>query len=223
MTKENVKQNSAQSANRRKLLKGLGGVGGAIFAGGALPEKWAKPVVQSVMLPAHAESTTRQLLILGGGGGGAGGVASLLERTFELVTPRANAVISCPNNIDFNGCISFTFAHDGAGHVVGGVTLVLLAVPCPNKIGIPNGPSAPEAQNVSMSGGPINWSASTSGFRDYGIQLAITNASAASGQKFGRVALQRNDPNNCSAPQFYNEFDVFVDVLCSAETSTCED
>ena len=42
---------------RRKLLKTIVSGGGAIVAGKSLPESWTKPVVDSVMLPAHAETS----------------------------------------------------------------------------------------------------------------------------------------------------------------------
>ncbi len=43
--------------SRRKLLKSLVAGSGAVVAGKALPESWTKPVVDSVMLPAHAQTT----------------------------------------------------------------------------------------------------------------------------------------------------------------------
>ncbi len=43
--------------SRRKLLKSIAAGSGAVVAGKSLPESWAKPVVDSVMLPAHAETT----------------------------------------------------------------------------------------------------------------------------------------------------------------------
>ena len=43
--------------SRRKLLKSIAAGSGAIVAGKSLPESWAKPVVDSVMLPAHAETS----------------------------------------------------------------------------------------------------------------------------------------------------------------------
>lgn len=50
---------SVKSKNRRKLL-------GAIAAGGAvanlLPSKWSKPVVDSILLPAHAQMSPGALL-----------------------------------------------------------------------------------------------------------------------------------------------------------------
>jgi hypothetical protein len=49
--------------SRRKLLKSLAAGSGAIVAGKSLPENWTKPVVDSVMLPAHAQ-TSAPLLVL---------------------------------------------------------------------------------------------------------------------------------------------------------------
>ncbi|MCP4000554.1 MAG: hypothetical protein GY727_06575 [Gammaproteobacteria bacterium] len=42
---------------RRKLLKSLAAGSGAVVAGKNLPESWSKPVIDSVMLPVHAETT----------------------------------------------------------------------------------------------------------------------------------------------------------------------
>ena len=43
--------------SRRKLLKSIAAGSGAIVAGKSLPESWSRPVVDSVMLPAHAETS----------------------------------------------------------------------------------------------------------------------------------------------------------------------
>jgi hypothetical protein len=40
--------------SRRKLLKSIAAGGGAVIAGKSLPENWSRPVVDSVLLPAHA-------------------------------------------------------------------------------------------------------------------------------------------------------------------------
>jgi len=42
---------------RRNLLKSLAAGTGAVVAGKSLPEKWSKPVVDSVLLPAHAQTS----------------------------------------------------------------------------------------------------------------------------------------------------------------------
>jgi len=54
--------------SRRKLLKSIAAGSGAVVAGKSLPESWSKPVINSVMLPAHAETTD--------GSGSAGGDAT---------------------------------------------------------------------------------------------------------------------------------------------------
>jgi len=41
---------------RRSLIKALAS-GGAVVAAGSLPRQWSKPVVDSVMLPAHAQTS----------------------------------------------------------------------------------------------------------------------------------------------------------------------
>ena len=42
--------------SRRKLLKSIAAGSGAIVAGKSLQEKWTRPVVDSVMVPAHAQT-----------------------------------------------------------------------------------------------------------------------------------------------------------------------
>ena len=45
------------SKQRRKLLSIIAASSGAIVAGNSLPESWSRPVVDSVMLPAHAQTS----------------------------------------------------------------------------------------------------------------------------------------------------------------------
>ena len=47
-------QSQANKSKRRDALKALG-VGGLVA--GSLPDKWTKPVVNSILLPAHAQTT----------------------------------------------------------------------------------------------------------------------------------------------------------------------
>lgn len=51
------KHDSNKISARRKLLKGLVAGGGAIVAGKSLPESWSRPVVDAMMLPAHAQTS----------------------------------------------------------------------------------------------------------------------------------------------------------------------
>lgn len=43
--------------SRRKLLKSIAASSGAVVAGKSLPESWTKPIVDSVLLPAHAATS----------------------------------------------------------------------------------------------------------------------------------------------------------------------
>jgi hypothetical protein len=43
--------------SRRKILKSIAAGSGAIVAGKSLPESWSRPVVDSVLLPAHAQTS----------------------------------------------------------------------------------------------------------------------------------------------------------------------
>lgn len=60
---------STAEESRRKLLKKLAAGG---VAGAALPAVWSKPVIDSVVLPVHAQTTGVGVIVGGGGGGGTG-------------------------------------------------------------------------------------------------------------------------------------------------------
>jgi hypothetical protein len=47
---------------RRKLLKGLAAGGGAVTTSKLLPESWGKPILDALVLPAHAQATGFRLL-----------------------------------------------------------------------------------------------------------------------------------------------------------------
>ena len=77
--------------SRRKLLKSIALGSGAVVAGKSLPESWSRPVVDSVMLPAHAQTS---------GGPFAGGAVimtpalesdSILEKAADILVPEAKA------------------------------------------------------------------------------------------------------------------------------------
>ncbi len=88
--------------NRRKLLKSVAAGGGAILAGRTLPEKWGRPVVDSVLLPAHAQAS-------GGPYGGTNNNSltmndsdSLFARVVNKLVPEGHAQTS----YDFTYCIT---------------------------------------------------------------------------------------------------------------------
>ena len=54
---ENDANEVRSNRNRRNALKKLLAGSGAVVASQSIPEKWAKPVVDSVMLPGHAQTS----------------------------------------------------------------------------------------------------------------------------------------------------------------------
>lgn len=43
--------------SRRKILKSMAAGSGAVIAGKSVPEQWAKPMIDSVLLPVHAQTS----------------------------------------------------------------------------------------------------------------------------------------------------------------------
>ncbi len=57
-TKKQTADKNIQSTKRRGALKSIGGSAAAIAAAQNLPETWKKPLVDSIILPAHANTTS---------------------------------------------------------------------------------------------------------------------------------------------------------------------
>jgi hypothetical protein len=57
MEETHLIETTENSLSRRELLKALTASGGALVASAFLPDEWTSPVVQSGVLPAHAQST----------------------------------------------------------------------------------------------------------------------------------------------------------------------
>lgn len=53
-------ENHPQQPTRRRMLKGLAAGGGALATTRLVPESWKRPVVESMVLPAHAQTSPTQ-------------------------------------------------------------------------------------------------------------------------------------------------------------------
>lgn len=52
-----VEESGQKTLGRRELLKALAATGGAVTTASLLPGKWAKPVIEAGVLPAHAQGS----------------------------------------------------------------------------------------------------------------------------------------------------------------------
>ena len=95
---------SKSNAARRRILKTLLAGGGVIAGAKALPEKWAKPVVESVVLPAHAQGSpvTAPQVFTTSTPPGPGPAKSVASDLLDMIIPPAEA----------NGCTTIPLRFD---------------------------------------------------------------------------------------------------------------
>lgn len=60
MTNKDPESPNRRDTARRRILKRLVAGGGIIATGRMMPDDWHKPVVESVILPAHAQTTQEE-------------------------------------------------------------------------------------------------------------------------------------------------------------------
>jgi hypothetical protein len=97
---------------RRRLVKALVGSGSILAAGKMLPEEWTRPVVESVVLPAHAQAT--------------GTVAGLFSGDLEILGPGPAASNPAPGSSILDFFVSPAHAQNGLSCNV--VTSLLISV-----------------------------------------------------------------------------------------------
>lgn len=106
------------SDSRRKLLKSIAAGSGAVIAGKNLPESWSRPVVDSVMLPAHAVTTPcGGTEFEGKYVGNAGATRLRCNDVTDSHTPRLTILIGadCFVTVEYGGSRPFS----GVGTIVG--------------------------------------------------------------------------------------------------------
>jgi len=111
--------------NRRRLLKALAGTGTVFAAGGVVPAAWKQPVVNSIVLPAHASLTCGSVQSYSSG--------MVLNLSFgsliDSIVPRAYAAevgtmataelcIQCNGNGRVNVRVLFESYGDGCLHIL---------------------------------------------------------------------------------------------------------
>lgn len=89
---------AAKKEARRKVLRNTL-IGGAVISTGAMPEKWRKPALEAVILPAHAATTDDT-------GAESGGVT-----TAPTTLPPATTCIPSEANFNCNAQVNFSFSN----------------------------------------------------------------------------------------------------------------
>jgi len=145
--------------NRRKLLKSIAAGSGAVIAGKSLPENWARPVVDSIALPAHAQTSGN---FSGNSFVEFGSVpsATLVAGLLDSLVPAARA-----NNLIQTATIDYCVARSGDS--AANVTIVVLAdrLTCKEQYVLTT--PAPVSLNVAtpmnVEAACSNWAASYDG------------------------------------------------------------
>jgi hypothetical protein len=87
--------------SRRRVLKSIAAGGGAVITGGSLTKDWVKPVVKSVVLPAHAQTSCVASSITATSMPGGG--AAPLARFVVIVDPDTGQVLCGAETDDVAG------------------------------------------------------------------------------------------------------------------------
>lgn len=108
--------NKAMGQSRRRLIKALAS-GGAIVAAGNLPSHWSKPVVDAVMLPAHAQTSpgstfygSQSLVDVASAPAGGG---EILAGVLDALVPRAQAGSESDGDFEIVVEVAVTIVGDG--------------------------------------------------------------------------------------------------------------
>ncbi len=159
--------------SRRKLLQSLA-AGGVIGSANLVPDKWAKPAVDTLILPAHARPSV--VMVMAASGAGAGTdlndgqeEQSLAGRAMNFVVEPAAAGSGGISKMDCQKlrreCITFTISHGAGGHLIDAV--------------VSNSPwsgsGTLDGLNIQAPGIPVGPFILTGGFDDHTYQTGSGN------------------------------------------------
>jgi hypothetical protein len=182
--------------DRRELLKVLGvaGVTGTV---------WKKPVVDSVMLPAHGATTG---VISGGGGGGGDNVSAFLP-VLDYLVSEAHA-----GGNPFPGCAQFHWRLNDEGSMVesGSLVLDILAKECIKDGGRPFFYALTDKSMTNTEGNIYEVTGEAYTGKDFTVRLTMTNPLAGPGQQFGICRVNT-----------HSTFEVFRGETCTANVQEC--
>ena len=197
--------NKKSNDSRRKLLKSIAAGSGAVVAGKALPESWSKPVVDAVMLPAHAE-TTNELC----------GDSVVSNTTYTQSSVYTSDTVESSSTAATNGTmtngaydeISATGTSNGADEwvkmdlgAVYDVCSVVVGCDLDSTLRGGWGPKYTENRNVQYSTNGSDWSTAfnTGTFGSQGIKTHVTSFSA----RYIRIVNSGGYSNYLAVTEFY--------------------
>ena len=144
---------SESSNSRRKLLKTFAAGSGAVVAGKNLPESWTRPVVDSVMLPAHAQTSPCSPTIVDI----AAGNSDFSTLVLALQTAGLVETLSGPGPFTVYAPTNQAFTDSGITDLPSDppLTDILLFHVQSGRVNPPNLPTSSENPQPQITGGPI--------------------------------------------------------------------
>ena len=132
ISKEIVASQDSENPTRRKLIKSAVAGGVVVTAAELMPTNWTKPVIQSVVLPAHAATTmltytvtvtnntmaqalTPAVVVVHGGGYMVPGVGGMASAGLKILAETGNPVEYIAESIAAGGMASHTDGPFGSG------------------------------------------------------------------------------------------------------------
>ena len=187
--------------SRRKLLKSIAAGSGAVVAGKTLPESWSKPVIDSVMLPAHAVTTTEAPVC---GDSVVANTTYITSSTFGGTTEATNATMT---NGVYQEATATGTDNDGLQYVrmdlgaVHEVCRVVVGCDYATTLDLGDwGPEYTENRNVEYSANGNDWSpAFNTGTFSKGIQTYSTSFSA----RYIRIVNSGDGSDYLAVTEFY--------------------
>lgn len=109
-----IQDTTKPTRDRRKVIKSVAAIGGGLAIGESIPDKWHRPLVDAVLLPAHAQTSN----VEGGGSQSSafGGSVGVTVASNSLGRDRSNSLASTLADI----VVSPAHAHSGTVTVLSG-------------------------------------------------------------------------------------------------------
>lgn len=179
ISKSGSSSGAKQKNERRKVLRNTVIGGGAVVTSAAIPGKWKKPLLDSVILPSHAQMTNAPV-VMGGGSG--------------------ISIVQNSNGFDADDILGLfvSEAHAANGELAGGCVLLTINGTVAT-VEMTLNTSAVDTKVGTVSGTTVNVTGLHSGYTVSGTLNSATNPTACNGSisgfgETGAFAVSSADP-----------------------------